>query len=143
MGIGETFNTFCNNLIVTDSSTISNRYKAITKRLNLDFRDLDSDISNSLYVGSYGRGTAINTFSDLDMIYTLPYSVYESYNNYNGNGQSALLQAVRTSIKKTYSKTEISADGQVVIVPFTDNITFEIVPAFNKKDKSFTYSISE
>lgn len=139
MGIGERFNVFCNNLTIKDSGTISTRYKAITKRLNVDFRNTDSETAHSLYVGSYGRGTAINGFSDLDMIYTLPYSVYETYNDYNVNGQSALLQAVRASIKKTYSTTDISADGQVVVVPFTDRITFEVVPAFVNKDKSFTF----
>ena len=69
----------------------------------------------------------------------LPYSIYEQYNNYSGNGQSALLQAVKTSIEKTYSKTSIRGDGQVILVPFTDGITFEVVPAFNNKDDSYTY----
>jgi tRNA nucleotidyltransferase (CCA-adding enzyme) len=60
-------------------------------------------------VGSYGRNTAIQGFSDLDMIFQLPYSVYEAYNRYSGNGQSALLQAVKTSIEKTYATTSIRA----------------------------------
>jgi len=73
------------------------------------------------------------------MIFQLPYSVYEQYNNYSGNGQSALLNAVKTSIEKTYSTTSIRADGQVILVPFNDGITFEVVPAFINKDDSFTY----
>jgi len=44
---------------------------------------------------------------------------------YVGNGQSALLQAVRASVKKTYSVTKVGADGQVILVPFDDGITFE------------------
>ena len=73
------------------------------------------------------------------MIFQLPYSVYEQYDRYIGNGQSALLQAVKTSIEKTYSRTSIRADGQVILVPFTDGIIFEVVPAFINKDGSYTF----
>jgi len=139
MGIGEWFNTFCSNLVVQDLGTISSRYKSITQRLNSDFWNTTSDISHSLYVGSYGRNSAIDGFSDLDMIFQLPFSKYEQYNNYVGNGQSALLQEVKRSIEKTYSTTSIRADGQVICVPFTDGITFEVVPAFTNKDDSFTF----
>lgn len=139
MGLGEWFNNFCSNIQVQDGSTISTRYKAITQRLNTDFWNTTSDTSHSLYVGSYGRNTAIQGFSDLDMIFQLPYSIYEQYNGYSGNDQSALIQAVKTSIEKTYSKTSIRGDGQVILVPFTDGITFEVVPAFINKDDSYTY----
>jgi hypothetical protein len=105
----------------------------------MDFWTTASDTANSLYVGSYGRNTAIQGFSDLDMIFQLPYSVYEQYDRYSGNGQSALLQAVKTSIQRTYSQTSIKADGQVILVSFADGITFEIVPAFINTDKSYTY----
>lgn len=139
MGLGEWFSTFCSNLQVADDGTISQRYKNITKRLNTDFWNTTSDTSHSLYVGSYGRNTAIQGFSDLDMIFQLPYSEYEKYNNYSGNGQSALLQAVKQSIERTYSTTSIRADGQVIVVPFTDGISFEVVPAFITKNDSFTF----
>ena len=108
------------------AGTISSRYKTITRRLNTDFWSTTSETSHSLYVGSYGRNTATQGFSDLDMIFQLPYSVYQQYNNHAGNGQSALLQAVRQSIQKTYSTTNIGADGQVVQVPFTDGITLKL-----------------
>jgi hypothetical protein len=139
MGVGEWFNEFCGNLQVKDSGTISDRYKAITRRLNTDFWDTTSDTSHSLYVGSYGRNTAIDGFSDLDMIMQLPYAMYTQYNEHSGNGQSALLQAVKKSIEKTYSTTNIRADGQVIQVPFTDGITFEVVPGFINKDDSYTF----
>ena len=139
MGLADWFSTFCGNLQVQDGGTISLRYRTITRRLNTDFWDTTSETAHSLYVGSYGRNTAIQGFSDLDMVFHLPYSVYVTYNNYSGNGQSALLQAVRQSIQKTYSTTNIGADGQVVQVPFTDGITFEVVPAFENNDVSFTY----
>lgn len=139
MGLADWFSNFCSNLSVKDDATISSRYKSITKRLNTDYRNTESETAHSLYVGSYGRNTAIQGFSDLDMIFQLPYSVYEQYNKYVGNGQSALLQAVKTSIEKTYSTTSIRGDGQVIVVPFTDGISFEVVPAFINDDNSYTY----
>jgi len=73
------------------------------------------------------------------MLFQLPYEVYVKYNSYQYNGQSQLLQEVRNSIRKTYSNSEISADGQVVVVFFSDNIRFEVVPSFINKDNSYTY----
>lgn len=43
---------------------ISSRYKRITKSINQTFWGSNSETAHSYYVGSYGRGTAINT-SDL------------------------------------------------------------------------------
>jgi len=139
MGLADWFSTFCNNLKIQDGGTISTRYHNITRRLNTDYWNTTSDTSHSLYVGSYGRNTAIKTISDLDMIFQLPYSIYEKYNNYSGNGQSALLQSVKSSIEKTYSTTNIRGDGQVIVVPFNDGISFEVVPAFINKDDSYTF----
>ena len=139
MGLADWFSTFCRNIQVQDGDTISRRYRAITRRLNTDFWDTNSETSHSLYVGSYGRNTAIQGFSDLDMTFRLPDSLYQRYNNYRGNGQSALLQAVRQSIGKTYSTSKVGADGQVVEIAFTDGITFEVVPVFENADRSFIF----
>ena len=139
MGVAEWFTTFCANIRVQDVDTISMRYKNITKRLNTDFWDTTSETSHSLYVGSYGRDTAIEGFSDLDMIFELPATVYWQYDGYSGNGQSALLQEVRGSIRKKYPNTDVGADGQVIAVSFDDGITFEVVPVFVNESGSYTY----
>ena len=125
------FQCFCNNLRMSDLvvSNVQSRYRAITKRINQDFWGINSEALHSLYVGSYGRGTAIHT-SDIDIIVELPWTEYTRYNNYSGNGQSALLQAVRNSLLKTYATSNISADGQVIDIKFSDGVKFEIVPAF-------------
>ena len=80
MPLSDWFSTFCSNLQVRDRGTISLRYKNITRRLNTDFWSTDSEVAHSLYVGSYGRNTAIAGFSDMDMIFWLPYALYERYN---------------------------------------------------------------
>lgn len=139
MGLAEWFSGFCSNIRVQNSETISNRYKAITRRLNTDFWNTTSETSHSLYVGSYGRNTAIGGFSDLDMVFELPSSLYYQYDQHFGNGQSALLQAVRNSLQKTYPSSSVGGDGQVVVIGFQDGITFEIVPVFTNKSGSYTY----
>lgn len=140
MGVAENFHRFCSNLIVSNQSDISRRYRAITRRLNAEYWGTTSESSHSLYIGSYGRNTAIDGLSDLDMLFRLPYNVYARVNGYSSNGQSALLQEVRQSIKKTYSQTDVGGDGQVVVVPFSDGITFEVLPVFlNRDDESYTY----
>lgn len=139
MGLADWFSTFCKNIQVKNGGTISSRYKSITRRLNTDFWNTNSDTSHSLYVGSYGRNTAIHGFSDLDMIFRLPSAMYQQYNNYAGNGQSALLQTVRNSMARTYPSSQIGADGQIVEIAFSDGITFEVVPAFINTDDSFTF----
>ena len=80
-------------------------------------------MEHSIYVGSYGRGTAINT-SDLDVLIQLPDSEYERFSSMYGNGQSRLLQAVKNAILDTYPNTDIKGDGQVVVVSFVDCMKF-------------------
>jgi hypothetical protein len=139
MGVADWFSGFCSKVQIRDGGTISTRYKAITKRLNLDFWGNDSDTARSLYVGSYGRNTASVPFSDLDMIFELPWTLYTRYEGYAGNGQSALLQAVSASLRNTYSSSMMGADGQVVSINFTDGINFEVVPVFPHADGIYTF----
>lgn len=140
MSVSDKFTAFNKNIRISDTNinNISFRYKEITKRLNLDFWNIASDISHSLYVGSYGRGSDIHV-SDVDVIFELPLALYTQYNNYQGNGQSSLLQAVKKSIQKTYRTTDSHGDGQVVAVDFTDGIKYEIVPVFLLKDNKGYY----
>lgn len=49
-------------------NSISKRYKTITKAVNGDFWDSDSETAHSRYVGSYGRGTAIDTSEHLSAL---------------------------------------------------------------------------
>jgi hypothetical protein len=132
MALADWFRTFCSNLQIRDGGSIATRSGNITRRLNTDFWATTSDTA-------YGRNTAISGISDVDLIIRLPYSVDKQYHAYSGNGQSALLQAVKTSIEKTYATTNIRADGQVIQVPFTDGVIFEVVPAFDNNDGSFTF----
>lgn len=97
MSVADNFRAFRASYLIPSPTVtnISARYKRLTKQLNKDFWNTDSETAHSLYVGSYGRDTAANGVSDLDVAFTLPDFVYQKYNGYVGNGQSALLQAVR------------------------------------------------
>lgn len=140
--VATAFEQFCKNLRFSDDNLtkIRNRYHSITKRINTDYWGTTSESAHSLYVGSYGRDTEIFT-SDIDMLVQLPYSTYEKFNAYSSNGQSALLQEVKKAIEKTYSVTKLKADGQIISIPFSDGINFEVLPAFiNKDGSSYTFA---
>ena len=140
MSVSDYFSTFCSNLRM-DSDTVSKiqyRYHQITKRINLDYWNSLSEITHSLYVGSYGRETEIWT-SDIDIIVQLPDSTYEKFNAYKSNGQSALLQEVKGVLQKTYSTSYVKGDGQVIGINFSDGINFEIVPTFINAYGSYIY----
>lgn len=84
-------------------------------------------------MGSYGRGTAIDT-SDIDILVELPRDEYNKYDTLRGNGQSRLLQALKNAILQTYPNSDIHGDGQVVVINFSDGIKFEVLPAFRQLD---------
>lgn len=118
--------------------TISNRYRRITKAINREFWNLESETNHSIFVGSYGRNTAIST-SDIDILVVLPQGEFDRHNSLCGNAQSRLLQSVRNAIKITYPNSNIRADGQIVKINFSDGIQFEILPAFKNWDGSYLY----
>lgn len=121
---------------------VQDRYHTITRRLNQDFWGSDSDIDHSWYAGSYGRGTAIST-SDIDIHFEIPVRRWFTYVladlQPQCNGASMLLQAVKESLQKTYPTTKLRGDGQVVVVEFSDGITFEVVPVAKKDDETYWY----
>ena len=114
MKVGETFKDFLSNLSIKNDATIELRYGEITSALNTKFRNTDSTKDNCLQVGSYGRWTAINGVSDLDMLYIMPKSKWEFYNK--EDGQSRILDDVKDAIKARYQSTNIKKDRLVVCV---------------------------
>ena len=141
MNVADVFRTFDTTLKVSLAARtlIASRHNRIAKILNRDFRGESDGTGHTLYVGSYGRGTATEGVSDIDMLMILPYSVQQKYDSYVYNGQSALLQAVRSSLLSTYPNTTIKGDGQIVQVNFSDGMTFEILPCFDNYDGSYDY----
>lgn len=56
-------------------TTVSTRYRIVTRAINQSFWNKQSETENSLYVGSYGLGTAID-MSDIDILVVLPENEY-------------------------------------------------------------------
>lgn len=74
---------------------IAKRYHTVTKEINREFWNApNDDTSNSFYVGSYGRGTAIDT-SDIDILVSLPEAEYKKYTYTTYNGQVLKRQSSR------------------------------------------------
>ena len=139
MSVSSNFSNFCARLTIDNKSIISSRHKAITRRLNISFYNSESEVNHTNYIGSYGRGTAIRNFHDLDVLFQLPKHLLDKYHAYASNGQSSLLQYVRSVVLKTYPNTRIGGDRHVVAISFADGMRFEILPAFLNSDKTYTY----
>lgn len=134
MDVSKTFEIFFQNLAVANIEQISSRYEEITRCLNRKYRGTECRVSNSLQVGSYGRWTAINGLSDLDMIYMIPDDIYQRFKN----RPSALLQDIKSAITTRYTSTKIKGDGQVVVVDF-NNGKIEVLPCIEREDGSFLH----
>jgi len=135
LSIAETFKQFRANLTVDNAETISDRYGEITSALNKEFRATDSKKANTLQVGSYGRHTAIKGISDLDMLYIMPKSEWDSYKD---GGQSKLLEDAAAAIRARYPTTKVRVDRLVVTIVYS-NFRVEAQPVFEQDDGSFKY----
>lgn len=124
----EAFDKFLGNIKVDNPDVFSGRYKEITKKLNKTFRDTDSETANCLQVGSYGRYTGIKDISDLDMLYIMPKSTWDTYKRCPGK----LLHKIRDTLVDRYPQTTIKVDRLVVDV-FFGNFTFEVQPVYEEK----------
>ena len=135
MSISDDFKTFLDNIKIDNAATIGSRYGEVTAALNKEFRDTESNTANSLQVGSYGRWTAINGISDLDMIYVMPAGKWEDYKD---GRQYELLRDARAAIKRRYPSTTVKVDRLVVRVLYKD-FHLEVMPAFKLADGSYKY----
>ena len=87
-------------------------------------------------VGSYGKLTSIRPQSDLDMLFVLPPAECHRAERFMGNKQSQLLQRVKTALEETFPRTDLRADGQVILARF-QTYDVEIIPAFIMKDGTY------
>ena len=82
------------------------------------------------------RNTGINGISDLDMLYIMPKTKWDTYNKVGG--QLKLLQDTKEAILKRYPTTKVRVDRLVVTVTYT-NFHVEVQPVFEQDDKSYKY----
>ena len=130
MTTAQAFETLLKNIMLDNNEQLSKRYNEITKKLNQRFREIDSEEDYSLRVGSYGRYTGIKGISDLDMLYIMPDSLWDTYRS----DQSKLLRDTRDALKKRWPNTDIYVDTPVIVLDFS-NFKFEIQPVFADYEK--------
>ena len=84
---------------------------------------------DSFLSGSYSRSTLVSPLNEADIdIFIIMHRDY-----YNSNGQANLLDKIKRTLLKTYTKTpKISRNGQAVTITFDDFIV-DVVPAFNRE----------
>lgn len=137
--LGNYFTCYCAGIEIDNLEEIKTTVGEIAKKLNFEYYELAGDTTSNIYiVGSIGRGSAIKNSSDIDLIFDLPIEVFNKFDAYESNGQSALLQEVKGVLEKRYPKTKMRGDGQVVVIEF-EKYTVELVPGFKQSDNSFQY----
>jgi tRNA nucleotidyltransferase (CCA-adding enzyme) len=107
-------------------TTVATRQSKVREVLEEELTILDS-----FSTGSYSRSTMIAPLkeADVDIFVILHSSYYHHYNNQNG-GQGGLLDLVKRTLLKTYTRTpNISRNGQAVSIRFSD-FSVDVVPAF-------------
>jgi hypothetical protein len=125
------FTQFSKELALTPLQQADGLTKAggVAGCLNRRYYDTDSRTDQSFFVGSWGKNTAGRPPRDVDLYFLLPVDVYHRFQQHVWNRQSALLQEVKNVIADTYPNTDMSGDGQIVLVRF-GSYNVEVVPAF-------------
>jgi len=135
------FNTFCENIRLTEKQIedAKKKYNGVCETLHKNYYESTYNGDTKFLFGSYKKKTNIRPIAedqDVDVIFKMPEDEFEKYDNYNGNGQSALLQKIKDILKDRYATTEkISGWGKVVLVQFSDNThNVEILPGWELED---------
>lgn len=134
------FNNFFNAIRMDSPDAYSEGLAGIAKKLNEHYYNSSSSTEHLMLVGSVGRRTAVDKTSDVDALFILPEEVFNRFDSYASNGQSALLQEVKNVLLERYPKTEMSGDGQAVVIDFTNKgYAIDLVPAFARANGAFDY----
>lgn len=131
IGVRQRFEQFHRNLALTPLQQLDGYTKraSVVSCLNRAYYNSNSETENSFFIGSWGKNTAIRPPRDVDVYFLLPVAVYHRFHGYVWNRQSALLQEVKNSLAVAFHNTDMSGDGQVVVVNFS-SYSVEVVPAF-------------
>lgn len=132
--VGPRFETFLTNISLTTANRedAKTKYDGVASKLHAYYYPTTAyNGSTKLLIGSYGKGTAVRPPRDVDVRFLMPSDQLKRYDDYLGNGQSQLLQDIKAILKQRYPQTDIRGDGQVVVVPFANGHTVELLPAWH------------
>lgn len=135
------FEQFLENIRLTETQEedAKTKYNSVCKKLHNEYYSDEYDGSTKFLFGSYKTKTNIRPITekqDVDVMFIMPESEFEKYNDYETNGQSALLQKIRELLKDKFTTTEeIRSWGKVVLIKFADGThNIELLPAWTKGD---------
>jgi len=134
--IKQSFQKLKQNLEITglQAEVVSTRQNSVR-----DVLDAGLKVNESFLTGSYSRSTMIAPLSDadVDIFAVLDVSYYHHYNNGQNGGPAGLLDLVKKTLRKTYTRTpDISRNGQAVTIRFND-FKVDVVPAFYRQGGGF------
>ena len=136
------FTTFINNLSLTEIQNKNGREatESIISCLNRHYWGTSSPSQNRLLVGSWGKFTRVRPPRDVDVVFSLPWSVHTRFSTRTGNIQSQILQEVRSVLLDTFPNTNVRGSGPVVMVPHY-KFMVEVIPSFYLDGSTKTYML--
>lgn len=135
--INEGFDDFHSKLTASGSETTSaaNHRDSIERCLKNNF-----ELKRFFRTGSFGNGTSIRTYSDVDYFAVIP-----PQNLWNSSKYS--LTQIRNQLNTTFHSTNVRVDDPAIVCPFGSDAreTHEIVPCYFVKDENGfpIYNISD
>ena len=131
--VEEGFRDFLPKLTASDSETTSakSHRESIESRLNTDF-----GLYRLFRIGSFGNGTSISGYSDVDYLASLKENFYSPSSNYS-------LSKVKDSLAARFWNTDVRVSCPAVVVPFGTSRSecHEIVPGDYVEKTSNGFSV--
>lgn len=144
------FSQFINEITLTStqSNDAQTKYTGVCQKLYSHYYNGEYDAGKKYLFGSYKTRTNVRPLTedqDVDVLFKIPQSTYDKFDQYESNGQAALLQEVKNILKEKYTTTDtIKAWGKVVLVQFQENHhNVELLPALEQEDDTFLIPNSE
>lgn len=144
------FSQFINEITLTStqSNDAQTKYTGVCQKLYSHYYNGEYDAGKKYLFGSYKTRTNVRPLTedqDVDVLFKIPQSTYDKFDQYESNGQAALLQEVKNILKEKYTTTDtIKAWGKVILVQFQENHhNVELLPALEQEDDTFLIPNSE
>jgi hypothetical protein len=138
------FKTFCETIRLTESQEqdAKTKYDGVCKKLHDSYYSDTYNGSTKLLFGSYKTKTGIRPLKDsqdVDVLFKIPEETFKRFDQYESNGQSALLQEFRNILNEKYTTAEgIYAWRKVLLVKFGEGVhNVEVLPGFEQTDGTF------
>ena len=143
MDVSNRFERFLSNITLSDPQKKDGATKreSVCAVLNAKYYNTNSGTANSIYVGSWGKGTRTRPPRDVDLLFSVHSDVYHRYEKVTGNKQSQLLQEIRSALLTRFPNTDVRGDGPVVLVPF-GTYAVELLPAFKLQSGQYWIPIT-